>query len=306
MSCTVTPVNLGGWLSYKVDINSQDSLQGSMKTVISLNSDNVVQQTDPSRRDSMVLTKTGPAEFRFRLAGVQLSDRGFYWCSITTGTKQQPEEEWTTVASSESNKIEINFQENGPSFSIDIRSDASSVYPWETAKIECLLSLRDSGSSPKTDDLTYEVRWYFTRLRGGPMNTEVASIDRFGIMRKMPRNSSSDISIERRDAHVYLLNLYGTQDSDSGEYHCVATPWYLSASTGAWTEAEALTSGKVFLSVKFAVWDSLKLPLLYGAAASLGVGLFSLLLGLVCAHCCCRNTAHTPRSRNKLINFEMD
>lgn len=63
-----------------------------------------------------------------------------------------------------------------------------------------------------SDDLSYEVRWYFTRLRGGPMNTEVASIDRFGIMRKTPRNSSSDISIERRGAHVYLLNLYSTQD----------------------------------------------------------------------------------------------
>lgn len=37
-----------------------------------------------------------------------------------------------------------------------------------------------------------------------------------------------------------------------------------------------------------------------------GVGLFSLVLGLVCAHCCCRNTTHTPRSRNKLMDLEMD
>lgn len=37
-----------------------------------------------------------------------------------------------------------------------------------------------------------------------------------------------------------------------------------------------------------------------------GVGLFSLVFGLVCAHCCCRNTAHTPRSRNKLMDLEMD
>lgn len=43
-----------------------------------------------------------------------------------------------------------------------------------------------------------------------------------------------------------------TVSSDSGEYHCIATPWYLSASTGAWTEAGELTSGKVFLTVKFA------------------------------------------------------
>lgn len=40
--------------------------------------------------------------------------------------------------------------------------------------------------------------------------------------------------------------------SDSGEYFCSVTPWYLSASTGAWTEAQELTSSKVFLAVKFA------------------------------------------------------
>ncbi|XP_017285584.1 prostaglandin F2 receptor negative regulator [Kryptolebias marmoratus] len=304
MSCAVTPANLGGWLGYRVDVNSQDSENSNTRTVLSLSSDNVVQHTDPDRRDSVGLTKTGPAEFRFRLAGVQLSDRGFYWCNITAVTKLQPEDEWTNVASSESNKIRINFQENGPSFSVDINSDASSVYPWETAKIECSLSV--SGSSPKADDLSYEVTWFFTRLRGGEKKTELASIDRFGVIAKIHRNSSSDVSIERRDTHTYLLNLYGTQDSDSGEYHCIATPWYLSTSTGAWTEAKQLTSKRIFLSVKFAVWDSLKLPLLYGAAASLGVGLFSLLLGLVCAHCCCRNTTHTPRSHNKLLNFEMD
>ena len=40
--------------------------------------------------------------------------------------------------------------------------------------------------------------------------------------------------------------------SDSGEYYCVATPWYLSASTGAWTQAGELTSSRVFLTVQFA------------------------------------------------------
>ncbi|XP_030269726.1 prostaglandin F2 receptor negative regulator-like [Sparus aurata] len=103
-----------------------------------------------------------------------------------------------------------------------------------------------------------------------------------------------------------MLNIHGTQDSDSGEYHCMATPWYLSASTGAWTQAGDLTSSRIFLTVRFAVWESLKLPLLYGLSASLGVGLFSLVLGLVCAQCCCRNTTHTPRSRNKLMDLEMD
>ncbi|XP_044043638.1 prostaglandin F2 receptor negative regulator [Siniperca chuatsi] len=306
MSCTVATENLGE-AGYSVLIQSQESLVSNVKTIMTLSPDNVLQHggaTDPNRRDSLVLTKSGPAEFRFRLAGVQLSDRGFYWCDITAWTKQQPGQTWTRATSAESNKVKIDFQENGPSFSITIQSDASSVYPWETAKLKCSLSV--SGSSPKTDDLAYEVRWFFTRLRGGETTTQVASVDRFGVVKKDTRNSSSDISVERKDTHTYMLNIHGTQDSDSGEYHCVATPWYLSASTGAWTQAGELTSSRVFLTVRFAVWESLQLPLLYGVVASIGVGLFSLVLGLVCAQCCCRNTTHTPRSRNKLIDLEMD
>lgn len=306
LGCSVTTQNIGD-AGYSVLIQSQDSLDSTVRTIMTLSPDNVVQHggaTDPNRRDNLVLTKSGAAEFRFRLAGVQLSDRGYYWCDVTAWTKQQPGQAWTKASSSESNKIRINFLENGPSFSIAIKSDDSSVYPWETAKMECSLSV--SGSSPKTDDLAYEVKWFFTRLRGGLASVQVASVDRFGVVRKINRNSSSDVTIERKDTHTYLLNIFGTQDSDSGEYFCSVTPWYLSASTGAWTEAQELTSSKVFLAVKFAVWDSLKLPLLYGASASLGVGLFSLVLGLVCAQCCCRNTAHLPRSRNKLMDLEMD
>ncbi|XP_062270393.1 prostaglandin F2 receptor negative regulator isoform X2 [Scomber scombrus] len=306
MNCTVSTENLGE-AGYSVLIQSQDNLGSTTRTIMTLSPDNVVQHggaTDPNRRDSLVLAKSGPKEFRFRLAGVQLSDRGFYWCDITAWTKQQPGQAWTKATSSESNKVRIDFQENGPSFAIDIQSDSSTVYPWQTAKMKCSLSV--SGSSPKTDDLAYEVRWFFTRLRGGATTTELASVDRFGVVKKEDRNSSSDISIERDDTHTYMLNIHGTQDSDSGEYHCIATPWYLSASTGAWTQAGELTSSRIFLTVRFAVWESLKLPLLYGVSASIGVGLFSLVLGLVCAQCCCRNTTHTPRSRNKLMDLEMD
>lgn len=63
-----------------------------------------------------------------------------------------------------------------------------------------------------SDDLAYEVRWFFTRLRGGETTTQVASVDRFGVVRKEARNSSSDISIERKDTHTYMLNIHGTQD----------------------------------------------------------------------------------------------
>lgn len=66
-------------------------------------------------RDNLVLVKSSPSEFRFRLSGVQLSDRGYYWCDITAWTKQQPGQAWTKAASAESNKIRIDFQENGGS-----------------------------------------------------------------------------------------------------------------------------------------------------------------------------------------------
>lgn len=63
-----------------------------------------------------------------------------------------------------------------------------------------------------SDDLAYEVKWFFTRLRGGPASVQVASVDRFGVVRKINRNSSSDVTIERKDTHTYLLNIFGTQD----------------------------------------------------------------------------------------------
>jgi len=56
------------------------------------------------------------------------------------------------------------------------------------------------------------------------------------------------------------LTVRSVVSSDSGEYHCTATPWYLSASTGAWTEAGELTSGRVFLTVKFAGEESVPFP----------------------------------------------
>ncbi|CAL8290827.1 unnamed protein product [Lota lota] len=306
MSCSVTTKNLVE-AGYSVLVQSQESIDSNVRTIMTLSPDNVLQYggaTDPNRRDSLVLIKSGPLEFSFRLAGVQLADRGFYWCDISGWTKQDAGQAWTQATSAESNKVKIDFQENGPSFAIALQADRSSVFPWETAKMECSLSV--SGSSPKSDDVAYAVSWFFTRLRGSDAPSLLVAVDRYGVVRKDTRNSSSDVSVERSDSNTYQLRVHGTQDSDSGEYHCSATPWYLSASTGAWTQAQELNSAKVFLTVRFAVWESLKLPLLYGFTASLGVGLFSLALGLLCAHCCCRNTMHTPRSRNKLMDLEMD
>ena len=63
-----------------------------------------------------MLTKSGRLEFRFRLAGVQLADRGFYWCDVHAWTKPADGGAggtWTEATSAESNKVRIDFQENG-------------------------------------------------------------------------------------------------------------------------------------------------------------------------------------------------
>lgn len=146
MSCSVATENLGP-AGYSVLVQSQESLDSNVRTIMTLSPDNVLQHggvTDPNRRyppghmstqpltnvsfilkythrsvcpprDSLVLTKSGPAEFRFRLGGVQLSDRGYYWCDITAWTKQQPGQTWTKATNAESNKVRIDFQENGES-----------------------------------------------------------------------------------------------------------------------------------------------------------------------------------------------
>lgn len=69
----------------------------------------------------------------------------------------------------------------------------------------CLLRL-------PAEELAYEVRWFFTRLRGEQTTSPVVSVDRFGVATKPNRNSSSDVSIERKDANTYVLNIFGTQD----------------------------------------------------------------------------------------------
>ncbi|KAG7254479.1 hypothetical protein CRUP_005902, partial [Coryphaenoides rupestris] len=143
MSCTVASQNLGE-AAYSVLVQSQESIEGSVRTILTLSPDNVLQHggaTDPSRRDSLMLTKSGTLEFSFRLAGVQLSDRGFYWCDVSGWTKQDLGHAWTQATRAESNKVKIDFQENGPLFSVAIQSDRSTVFPWETAKMECSLSV---------------------------------------------------------------------------------------------------------------------------------------------------------------------
>uniref|UniRef100_A0A3B4EC77 Ig-like domain-containing protein n=1 Tax=Pygocentrus nattereri TaxID=42514 RepID=A0A3B4EC77_PYGNA len=306
MACQARLKNLQAGISLSVLILVQESIGAPNRKLASLNPDLILKLEDwleSSRKDSLSLLKSGREEFRFRIQGVQLTDKGFYSCEVGVWTRQD-RNEWAEVAKADSNKVLLTFDHTRPSFELSISSDTSSIYPWETVKMECIVSV--SGTSPNTDDVAYEIRWYLSPLRGSDSLTLLASMDRWGMVKKSPRNDSSDCSLERLRAQRFTLNIHGTQDSDAGEYYCTATPWIRSGISGVWSKEPDLISKRVFLNVKFALWDSIKLPLLYGTCASLSVGLFSLILGFVCARCCCRNTTHTPRSRIKLMDLEID
>ncbi|XP_030643039.1 prostaglandin F2 receptor negative regulator [Chanos chanos] len=308
MSCHVTAQNLQN-PGYSVLIRFAETQGGHARKVLSLSPDSVLQLeewTEPSRIDSVVLEKTGQLEYRFRLYGVQVSDRGLYYCDVTAWTRHQ-NDDWARVVSAESNKINIAFEDTGPVFNVSIHSDRHSVLPGETAKMECILTVQ--GSTPNTGDVAYEVRWFQSPARavenGG--SEPLISIDRWGVVRKSGGNDSTDCSLERADGNSFVLRVHHAGDGDAGQYYCTATPWLFSPSTGAWTKGHDLTSTTVFLSIKLALWDSVKMPVLYGVVAAVLIGLLSLLLGFISARCCfSRNLMHTPRSHNKLMDLEMD
>ncbi len=106
-------------------------------------------------------------------------------------------------------------------------------------------------SSP-SDDVAYEMKWFLRRLRGSNSPSLLASMDRWGIVYKAPRNDSSDCSLERLGPRKFALNVHSTQDSDAGDYYCTATPWIRSTTTGVWSKASEVFSQRVFLNVKFA------------------------------------------------------
>ncbi|MEQ2167362.1 hypothetical protein GOODEAATRI_003398, partial [Goodea atripinnis] len=50
MSCTVVTENIGDWIGFAVNIQSHEKLGETVKTIMSLSPDNVVQHSNPERR----------------------------------------------------------------------------------------------------------------------------------------------------------------------------------------------------------------------------------------------------------------
>ncbi|XP_052422251.1 prostaglandin F2 receptor negative regulator [Carassius gibelio] len=304
MSCRVTGQNLKN-PGYSVLIRFEETLGGKSRKVLSLSQDSVLQLeewSEPSRIDSVVLEKTGQLEYRFRLYGAQVTDRGLYYCDVTAWTRHQSQD-WIKAISAESNKIEIAFVHTGPVFNISIHSEANNVLPGNTVQMKCIISILQA--SPNTGDMAFEVRWFQKTDRAVDNGVQpLISMDRWGVVKK---TDSNDTSLERIDRNTFVLSLHKIKDRDVGEYYCSATPWLLSPATGAWNKEKDLTSASSSLSVKTEFWESLMMPVGYGLAAAVIAGLLSVLLGLAVAHCCfSRNPIHTPRPRNKLMDLDMD
>ncbi|MBN3311574.1 FPRP regulator, partial [Atractosteus spatula] len=365
MGCRVTGRNLQT-PSYSALIKVEESLGGKVRKVVSLSRDSVMRLedgTDKERLDSVVLLKTSQQDFRFRMYGTQLSDAGFYFCEATAWTPDAGST-WREAVTDISNKVRVSFEDTGvsslalddvtsqqcaatpgdsqrqlaechhgqgrgPAFNVSIHTDTSSVFPGETAKIQCAVTVlgmvAKAGKFPQQlhrvlavwkiersarpqRDVSFEVSWFLERSRAA--DTEdvhfLASVDRWGVLRQAQRNSSSDCSLERTDAKTYRLSVHNAQDSDAGNYHCTVTPWVRTAD-GSWQKSKDISSLPVLLVVKFAIWESLKLPLLYGVGAALAVGLLSVLIGFVSARCCFKEASEKDsRATRRLMAMEMD
>lgn len=114
MSCQVTGQNIQN-PGYSVLIRFKETEGEKSHTLLSMSADSVLQLEEglmPSRADSVALTKMGPLEYSFRLYGVQVSDRGYYYCDVTAWTRDQSTR-WDRKVSAESNKIHLTFAETG-------------------------------------------------------------------------------------------------------------------------------------------------------------------------------------------------
>ncbi|MBN3308236.1 FPRP regulator, partial [Amia calva] len=306
MSCNVTGENLQSPL-YSTLIKVEESVGGKVRKIISLSRDSVLQLeewNDKDRLDSVVLEKTSQHEYRFRMYGTQISDTGFYFCEVTAWTPDAGNT-WSPATTKSSNKVKVAFDDAGPVFNVSIHSDTLSVFPEETTKIDCVISA--VGAASNKDDFSYEVAWFLdqTRYKEGSVHN-MALVDRWGVVKKPHPNGSSDCSLERIDEKKYRLSIHKTQNSDFGDYYCTVTPW-VKSSDGSWQKSKDITSENVFLVVKFAMWESMKLPLLYGAGAAVAVGLLSVLIGFISARCCCKQDVEDdPRSKRRLMSMEMD
>ncbi|KPP76139.1 prostaglandin F2 receptor negative regulator-like [Scleropages formosus] len=145
MSCQVTGENLQE-PGYSILIRKETASGEITKQIVSLSQDSVLKLERQDEPDGVMLDKTGPGQFRFRLYGAQISDNGLYFCDATAWTRDAGNS-WVKAVSAESNRIPVAFTVSGPSFNISVRLDSTPIYRGETATVECVLTAQGVSSS---------------------------------------------------------------------------------------------------------------------------------------------------------------
>ncbi|RXM99099.1 Prostaglandin F2 receptor negative regulator [Acipenser ruthenus] len=250
MACKVTGKKLKN-PKYSVLINVEEPSSRKIRKIMSMSQDSVTrleEWNEKNRLDSVVLEKSSADEFRFRMYGTQISDAGYYYCEVTAWTPDAGNT-WSEATRGISNKVKIDFENTGPAFSVSLHSDRLTVYPGETVKIECVITVH--GAAAGTDNISYDVKW---SVSTEDKSVFLVSMDRWGVRTLTPRNGSSDCSLERIKPRTYRLSIHNTEDTDRGNYHCSVTPW-IQTSDGSWQKSLEIQSEPVLLKVDFAMKD---------------------------------------------------
>lgn len=111
MSCQTRLKNIQTGIVLSVIILVNEGVGTPSRKLASLNPDLILKFEDwqESRKDSLNLARTGREEFKFRIQGVQLTDRGFYSCEVGVWTRQEGND-WIEIAKKDSNKVLLAFE----------------------------------------------------------------------------------------------------------------------------------------------------------------------------------------------------
>ncbi|XP_023691409.2 prostaglandin F2 receptor negative regulator isoform X1 [Paramormyrops kingsleyae] len=298
MSCQATVQNLQGE-EFSVLIQKTPAAGGNTQKIISLSENSILKLegwSQPDRLDDVILQKVGRGNFQFRMSGAQPSDGGAYFCDVAAWTRES-RSGWSRTISAESNRVSLAFSGPDLAANVSIRLDSRSTYTGDSATMVCSMTAQDGPANTNQ----YEVQFYRTST-SDPDNSDLLISKRQGLPNKSQRCEMKGCEMYQINPWTYRFSVNNLQHSDSGEYHCKVTSW-LQNSPLTSTKGYEVVSEKVLLTVKFSVWRSVQMPLLYGCGISLVVGLLSVLIGYIFARCLQHGGI---RSQSKLMDIEMD
>ncbi|XP_063161584.1 prostaglandin F2 receptor negative regulator isoform X3 [Candoia aspera] len=257
-----------------------------------------------AQNGEIILSKPRVDTFRLRIQWTSETDRGDYYCVISSWDRQR-NNSWIKIKDVASMPVSILWSTQGPVFNVSVHSDSPTIYQGDLVNLLCIITIETTVLDP--DDMSFDVSWF--AMRSFAMDKEpvfLASLDRKGIVTQARRNGSSDLSLEKISPLEFRLRVHGCEDHDFGNHFCLVTPWVRSAA-GVWQQEKEIKSKPILVTVKMDVLNAFKLPLLIGIGLSTVIGLLSCLIGYCSSRWCCKKEVQeTRRERRRLMSMEMD